>query len=132
MGGVHFDTSQVDRLAVDMTEAPKRLQLRARKTMKRSALEIKRHMMEEFSGHRYARGVPASLEFRQLDGEGFAYEIGELDSAGPQWGIAAILAFGTSNNAPVVDHTAGLWREAPIMASHLGADAESAVFGDPE
>jgi len=130
--GLHFDTSQVNRLAVDLSEAPKRLQFRARKTMKRSALEIKRRMAKDFSGHRQAGGVPFSLEFQQLDAAGFAYEIGELDSAGRQWGLAAILAYGTSNNAPVVDHTAGLWREAPVMAMHLGDDAEDSVFGGAE
>lgn len=132
MGTVHFDTSQVDRLIVDMSGAAGRLQRRAPRTMKRSALEIKRRMMDDFSGHRQARAVPFSIEFQQLDALGLTYEIGELDSAGPQWGLAGILAYGTSNNAPVVDHTASLWREAPVMATHLGADAEDSVLGGPE
>jgi hypothetical protein len=127
MSGVHFDASQVDRLAVDLSEAPKRLQFTARKTMKRSALEIKRKMVEEFSGHRFARAVPGSLEM-QSRGE-FAWEIGELDSAGPQWGLAAILAYGTSNNAPVADHRKSLREETPIMLRYLGADAGDAVLG---
>lgn len=127
MTGVHFDTSQVDTLAVDLSEAPKRLQLAARKTMKRSALEIKRRMQAEFSGHRYAHAVPLSLEF-QSRGD-LAYEIGELDSAGPQWGLAAILAYGTSNNAPVADHRKSLREEAPIMLAHLGSNAADAVLG---
>lgn len=130
--GVNIDASQVNRLAVDLERAPKRLQFAARKTMKRSALAIKTRMQEDFSGHRYAGAVPGSLEFQQLDGHGFHYEIGELDSGGPQWGLAAILAFGTSNNAPVVDHVAGLRRETPIMLAHLGADAEDAVLGGAE
>lgn len=130
--GVNFDTSQVDRLAVDLSEAPKRLQFAAPKTMKRSALEIKRRMIEEFSGHGHAPYVQGSFEFEQRDGLGLSYEIGELDSAGPQWGIAAILAFGTSNNSPVADHTKGLRLEAPIMLNHLGADAEDAVLGGAE
>jgi hypothetical protein len=127
--GVHFDTSQVDRLAVDLSEAPKRLQFAARKTMKRTALEIKRRMQEEFSGHRYAEAVPLSLEFRATRADGLGYEIGELDSAGPQWGLAAILAYGTSNNAPVADHRKSLREEAPIMLAHLGSDAADAVLG---
>lgn len=131
-GTVHFDTSEVNRLIADMTRASGRLQRKAPRTMKRSALEIKRRMMADFSGHRYARAVPFSLEMQQLDSHGLSWEIGELDSAGAQWGLAAILAYGTSNNAPVVDHTAALWREAPVMALHLGADAEDAVFGGPE
>lgn len=98
--------------------------------MKKSALEVKRGMQRDFSGHSYAPRVKYSLEFQSLGGN--AYEIGELDSSGPQWGIAAILAFGTSNNAPVVDHTAALRRETPKMLDYLGRDAEGAVFGVEE
>jgi hypothetical protein len=124
------DTSQANRLAVDLSQAPGRLQRRAPKTMKRSALEIKKRMQSDFSGHRFAGGVPFSLEFERRDALGLSYEIGELDSAGRQWGIAAILAFGTANNAPVVDHAAGLRREAPTMLNHLADDAEGSVFGE--
>ncbi|MDN4174732.1 hypothetical protein QWY28_17355 [Nocardioides sp. SOB77] len=130
--GVHIDASEVDRLAVDMRGAPLRLQRKARGVMKRGALEIKRGMQDDFSGHRYAGAVPASIEFEQRDAAGLAYEIGELDSAGPQWGLAAILAFGTSNNAPVVDHTAALRGEAPEIARHLGDAAEDSVLGGAE
>lgn len=128
--GEHIDTSELNRLAVDLSRAPGRLQRRAPRTMRRSALEIKRKMQADFSGHNYAGGVPGSLEFEQRDAVGLAYEIGELDSSGPQWGIAAILAFGTSNNAPVVDHTAGLRREMPTMLRHLADDAEGSVLGE--
>lgn len=127
MSGVHFDTSQVDRLAVDLSEAPDRLQRSARQTMRKSAQRIKRRMQEEFAGHRYAPEVPLSFEVRQLGGLG--YEIGELNSAGPQWGIAAILAYGTSNNAPVADHRKSLREETPFMVAQLGDDAADAVLG---
>jgi hypothetical protein len=130
--GVHIDASQVDRLAVDLSGAPRRIQRDAHRTMERTALEIKRKMKDDFSGHRFARQVPLSLEYQRVDDNGLVYEIGELDSEGPQWGLAAILAFGTSNNAPVVDHTAALRREAPAMIQHLGGDAEGAVLGGPE
>ncbi|GAA1138373.1 hypothetical protein [Nocardioides aquiterrae] len=132
MGTVHIDASEVARLAVDLSEAPGRLQRRAPRTMKRSALEIKRRMMQDFSGHRRARGTELSLEMQQLDGLGLTWEIGELDSAGYRWGLAAILTFGTSNNAPVVDHTAALWREMPTTISHLGGDAEDSVLRGAE
>ncbi|HET7386565.1 MAG TPA: hypothetical protein VFJ19_07890 [Nocardioidaceae bacterium] len=128
--GVHIDASQVDELAVDLSRAPERMKRTAARTMKRSALEIKNKMREDFSGHDYAPSVPRSLEFRSLGG--LAYEIGELDSAGPQWGLAAILAFGTSNNAPVVDKNAALRRETPIMVQHLLDGGADSVFGGPE
>lgn len=127
--GVHVDASQVNRLAIDLSGAPERIQHDAHRTMERTALEVKRRMKDDFSGHPYAPHVPLSLEYQRVDTDGLAYEIGELDSAGPQWGLAAILAFGTSNNAPVVDYTAGLRREIPVMLEHLGANAEDAVLG---
>ena len=129
MGGINFDTSQVDRLAVDLSEAPKRLQFAARKTMKRSALEIKRKMIEEFSGHGHAPYVQGSFEFEQRDSLGLSYEIGELNSAGPQWGLAALLAYGSSNNAPVADHRKSLREETPIMLRYLAGDAADSVLG---
>lgn len=124
-----IDSSEIDRLAVDLAGAPQRMQLRARGTMKRAAVKIKADMREEFSGHRYSGGVPASLEFEQQGM--YRFEVGELDSAGPQWGIAAILAYGTSNNAPVADHRASLRREVPFMLRALGKDAEASVLGGP-
>lgn len=130
--GVHIDASEVERLGVDLSAAPERVQREARNVMKRSALEVKRGMQDDFSGHRYAGGVPASLEFEPMDGTGLAYKVGELDSAGRQWGIAAILAYGTSNNAPNVDHKAALRRETPRILLYLGAAGEDAVLGGAE
>lgn len=128
----HIDASEVDRLAVDMRGADRRIIEGARPVMKRAAVNVKRRMRRDFSGHKYAGGVPFSLEFEQTDAHGLGYEIGELDSAGRQWGLAAILAYGTSNNAPVVDHTAALRGEAPLLDKHLGDVAEDAVLGGHE
>lgn len=126
------DASEVLALAVDLSAAPGRVQRSAPKVMKRSALEVKRHMQDDFSGHRYAGATPYSLEFEQLDALGLSFKVGEIDSAGPQWGLAAILAYGTSNNAPNTDHKAGLRRETPNIVHHLGAAGEDAVLGGAE
>lgn len=128
--GVHFDTSQVDRLAVDMAGAPMRLQMKARGVMKRGALEIKKNLRREFSGHSHAGGVPFSLEMEPR-GQ-FGWEIGELDSGGRQWGIAAILEYGTVNNSPRTDMKASLRKEIPAIMRHLGDEAAAAVFGRRE
>lgn len=131
--GVHFDTSEVDRLAVDLSKAPTRIQRKAPGVMKKGALQIKRGLGREFSGHGHAPhlGTPA-FEFEQRDAAGLAYEIGELDSSGPQWGIAAILQFGTSNNAPSADMTIPLQKEIPAIMRHLGDAAEDSVLGGAE
>lgn len=126
------DTSELDALARDLAGAGRRAGAQARKVMKRGALGVKTAMKEEFSGHGHAPWVPGSLEFEATgDADGLSYRIGELDSAGPQWGIAAILAFGTSNNAPVVDHTKALHGEAEKVAHYLGEAGENAVLGGP-
>lgn len=125
------DSSEVTHLAVDLSKAPDRITSDMRKVVKRGALNIKRGMQKDFSGHRYAGGVPGSFEFNQSGSNAFIAqaEIGELDSAGPQWGIAAILAYGTSNNAPVVNLTGALYREVPALTKYLGDAAENDVLG---
>jgi hypothetical protein len=121
------DSSQVMSLARDLAGAPRRVETQADRVMKKGALEVKRGMQRVFSGHRYAGAVPGSLEFQKVGPQ--TYDIGELDSAGPQWGLAAILAYGTSNNAPVVDHTKPLAREALVVAERLGDAGQDAVLG---
>lgn len=123
------DNHELAQLAADLRMAPARAHRESKRVMKRGALEVKRGMMKEFSGHRYAGHVPGSLEFQQVDGDGLVYDVGELDSAGPQWGIAAILAYGTSNNAPVVDHTKPAAREGLVLQEKLGDAGEDAVLG---
>lgn len=129
MTSFHFDTSEVDRLTVDLTGAPRRVVENARPVMKKAAASVRRRMQNDFRGHRYAGSVPASLESQQRDAHGLAFEIGELDSSGAQWGLAAILAYGTSNNAPVVDHSASLRRVAPQLEKNLGDAGEDSVLG---
>lgn len=132
MTGFKFDTSEVGRLSVDLSGADHRVVENARPVMKRGALEVKKKMQKELSGHRYAGGVPFSLEFQAQDALGLAYEIGELDSAGRQWGLAAILTYGTSNNAPVADHRRALIGESDKIAEHLGDAGEDSVLGGAE
>lgn len=131
--GVHIDTSEVNRLAADLTQAPKRVQLKARGVMKKGALNVKIGMGRDFSGHSHAPHLgTAAMEFEQRDSLGLSYEIGELDSGGPQWGLAGIFAYGTSNGGPVVDLTAALRRETPAITHHLGDAAEDSVLGGAE
>lgn len=126
---VNVDASEVYELAFDLSRAPDRMQDDAARTLKKSALQIKRRMIADFSGHRYAGSLPGAFEFQRIGD--MSYEIGELDSGGPQWGLAGILAYGTSNNAPVVNHTMSLWQEAPVMVRHLIGAAGDDVLGGP-
>lgn len=130
-----IDASEVDHLIIDLHGAPGRMSKKNRKIVQRGAFNIRRGMGKDFSGHGHAPHLgTATFEVDMKGSNAFTAraEIGELDSGGPQWGIAAILAFGTSNNAPVVDHTAALRRETPIMLRYLAEAAEDAVLGGPE
>lgn len=126
--GLNIDTSQLHTLAVDLGDAPARIAETAPGVMKRGALETKKRMVALFAGHRMAPAMQFSFEFEAQDADGLDYKIGELDSAGPQWGLAAIYAYGTSNNAPLIDHTAALVGEAEQIEKHIGDAAEDAVL----
>ncbi len=126
---IRVDTSELDRLAFDLSQAPERVQRKGAAVIKRGAVEILKDLRREFSGHSYARGVPFALEMRRSGRLG--WDIGELTDAGPQWGIAHILEYGTANSAPVTDMRASLRRELPAIMHHLGDEAEDAVLGGP-
>jgi hypothetical protein len=123
------DNHELAQLAADLKLAPGRAKREGARIMKRGALEVKRAMGKDFESHDYSGRLGRALEFEKDDGDGLAYRIGELDSAGPSWGIAAIMAFGTSNNAPVVDITQPARKEAFAIERHLGAAGEQAVLG---
>lgn len=125
--GIHVDTSQLDRLAIDLSEAPGRIQRSAPKVMARGAFNIKTEMREDFSGHNFLKDLGFKVNYDRLDRLGLAYEIG-IDKGG-QGSLGNIAAYGTSNNAPVADKNAGLRRELPRIVSHLGDVAEDSVLG---
>lgn len=127
MAGV--DNAELAQLAADLKLAPGRAERAGKRIMKRGALEVKRALGKDFESHDYSGRLGAALEFDAETTDGLNYRIGELDSAGPSWGIAAIMAFGTSNNAPVVDITQPARKEAFTIERHLGAAGEQAVLG---
>lgn len=87
------------------------------KVIEVGANKIKRQMRVDFTGHRYAPLIPDAIGY---DIEGLTATIG-VDKDGPQGGLGNILAYGTSNNAPVVDITASLLAEAPHAQTALSA-----------
>lgn len=117
-----MDTSQLDQLAVDLGGAGFRATEGARKVIERAAAKIKDGMRQDFTGHRHAPRIPRAINYTI---RGLNVEVG-VDKDGPQGGLGNILAFGTSKNAAVVDHTAALRRELPNVEEWLakaGTDA---------
>lgn len=112
------DTSELDALALDFGKAGREVTVAAMKAIAVSAGKVAQGMRQDFTGHSHAPHIPRAINY---DIRGLAFEVG-VDKSGPQGGLGNILAFGTSKNAPVVDHTASLRREMPSLLSHL-ADA---------
>ena len=128
-----FDTSELERLAVDFSEAPGRIQRKAPKVMHKTALEIKKGMRRDLRAGMYNHArthIPdmrGQINYDRLDALGLAYEIG-IDKDG-QGKLGNFAAFGSINNAPIFDHTDSMRREMPRLLRALGTVAEDSVFG---
>lgn len=126
---IHWDTSEVDTLAADLSAAPGRMQRKAPKVFARGALKIKESLRSDASGHGHLphlEGTVAYTKFSDLD-----YEIG-FDDVG-QGELAAIAVYGSVNNAPVMsspfEHAR---RELPFIERALADAGEEAVLGDDD
>lgn len=124
---LRWDTSEVDRLAVDLSRAPSRAQRRARHEFSASADRVKFAMKRLASGHRFLDQLPDTVGSSRL-GE-LDYEIG-FDKVG-QGKLANIIVYGSVNNAPVFDHTDALRGELSTLLRHLGDAGEDSVLGGP-
>ena len=120
---IEFDTSEVDRLAVSLGSAGRKATVEAMKVVAKGAGKVADGMRQDFTGHRGAPHIPRAVNY---DVRGLEFEVG-VDKRGPQGGLGNILAFGTSRNGPVLDHTASLRRELPELEKWLGDVAEKAV-----
>lgn len=128
--GVHIDTSQVDRLAVDLSRAPQRIQREAPRVMKRAAHNVADVMRRDASGHGHLPELQAFVGYDRTDTLGLGWRIGFAKEG--QGNLANIAVFGSVNNFPVMDLNHGLRTETPRMLAHLGGAAEDAVLGGPE
>lgn len=129
MSGVHFDTSQVDRLAVDLSDARFRIQRNAKQVVRKSAGRIEDTMRRDATGHRHLPQLQNYVGKDSLD-DGYGYRIG-FAKAG-QGDLANVACFGTVNNFPVMDLNHGLRLEVPRLTQQLGSAAENSVLGGPE
>jgi len=120
---LHIDTSEVDALAVSLGNAGRKATLEAAAVLTKAAVKVKDGMRQDFTGHAHATRIPAAINY---DVRGLSFEVG-VDKRGPQGGLGNFLAFGSSRNAAVVDHTASLRRELPAIEKYLGDVAERAL-----
>lgn len=126
MARMSWDKTELDELALDLSKAPDRIQRRAPQVFARGAFEIKRGMKRDAGGHRFLPRLDQHVSYDRLGP--LDYEIG-FDKVG-QGHLANFAAFGSVNNAPVLDHTAPLRHELPEIQRHLLDEGADSALGD--
>lgn len=124
-GFIELDDTDLRRLEVDLSGAPGRMQRHARDEVIKGARRVNKEMKLDASGHRHLAELPDAVSYELLTE--FEAEIGL--SPGGQGSLAHIIAYGSVNNAPVYDHTAGLRRATPSIVNSFAEAAESSVLG---
>ena len=123
---ISISTTDVGRLALDLTRAPAKAQVAAWKVLEVGANKVKKGMAEAARGHKYLPQLPNYVSYDRIGMLGLEYEVG-FDKTG-QGNLANIAAFGTSKNAPVMDHTAPLRAEEPVIVAQLLLAAEKSTL----
>ena len=122
---IRWDTTQLDALEADLSRAPARIQFGAEKTLRRSGKLINQAMRQDASGHRFLPHLPNAVSDEMIG----RYEV-EIGLGPPgQGSLAHIIAYGSVNNAPVYDYTAGLRRSEPVVEEMFAGMTEDAVLG---
>ncbi len=135
MGHMEIEQREVKELLVDLSEAPGRMQRKARQGVREGARVINREMRIDATGHKgnwfgkpgtsYVVPLPQHVSNEMIGL--LEAEIGiESKGAGK---LAHLLAFGSVKNAPAYDYTAGPRRAMPEVERILADQAEESVLG---
>lgn len=126
MSGLRWDTSEPNRLSVDLSEAPGRAQRKAPAVFARGAFEIKKRLKAAASGHDHLPSLDAHVAYDKVGP--LAFEIG-FNKVG-QGNLANIAVYGSVNNSPIMESPAQLARyEIPAIERHLGDAGEESALG---
>lgn len=103
----------LDILVADLTRAPLKVQVDARKVVQRGANNVKRDARRLVTGLAHAPLYPQSITYdTALKAGGWEAEIGP-DKDRPQGALGNILEYGTSKNAPLTHLGPALDLEGP-------------------
>lgn len=117
-----LDRRELDRMARDLLAAPAQVIPAIVPTANRAGLNMKRRMGRDASGHSHLPGLPSKVEYQVTTApSSIEIEVGFRDEG--QGELANIAAFGSVNNAPVMDITAGLTEELPKFVQHAAVAA---------
>ncbi len=110
-----WDASEVHALAVRLGSVPARAMLALRPVGERAGMKMKASMRRGATGHRHLPGLARAVEYNVTSSPSeLSVEVGFRKQG--QGNLAAIAAFGSVNNAPVMDITAPLREEVqPFM-----------------
>jgi len=107
-----FDASEVHKLATELAAAPAKVIPALVPTANRAGVSIKRVMKSDAAGHSHLPGLSRAVEYDvEVDATSITVDVGFRKEG--QGNLANVAAFGTSNNAPVMDITRGLTAEVP-------------------
>ena len=111
---LNFDHSELDALAADLVKAPAKVLPAIVPVVNRAGVKIKATMKSDASGHRHLPGLSRAVGYDvDVTATTASVEVGFAKQG--QGNLANIAAFGTSNNAPVLDITRGLYEELPYF-----------------
>lgn len=129
------DNHELTELVIDLRRAPARADREAPKTLRKAARLVNKAMRVDAAGHEgnyfgrpgteYVTPLPQHVSDELLSP--YVAEIGiEAKGAGK---LAHILAYGSANNAPAFDPTAGLRRSTPAIVDMFAESGEESVLG---
>jgi hypothetical protein len=124
---IHIDDSELERLEVDISAAPGRLQRNASEATVKGARRIRAEMSIDAAGHRYLPRFAKSPDYELLTP--LEAEIGHKPRNKKQGSLAHILFYGSVNNAPIGDYMAGPRRALPHVERIYADAAEESVLG---
>lgn len=122
-----FDTSELDALARDLMAAPAKIIPAILPVANKAGVSMKGTLRKDSSGHSHLPGLSRTAEY-DVDSDATSVTVTAGFRKQGQGNLANVAAFGTSNNAPVMDITRALKDEVPKFArwvAQVGAEAIS-------
>ena len=109
---LRFDARELDALTRDLLAAPAKALPAIVPVAHKAGVNIKSTMKKDATGHRHLPGLPRTVEYDVAQSAAsVTVDVGFRKEG--QGNLANIAAFGSVNNAPVMDITRGLYDELP-------------------
>lgn len=125
MAKIEFDTSELNALAADLTQAPAELDGKILPVVEKGALNIKNQLVSEMRSSRHFKGVARGISYDIHGGQMFGRGVIEAEigpTKGSPGSLANIAYFGSSRGGggTVPDPQGALDAETPRFEQALG------------